>query len=368
MKFIDLETQYSLLKSEINENIQKVLDHGQYIMGPEVYELERLLGKFVNAEHVVACSSGTDALLMSLMALGVKSGDYVLTTPFTYIATAEVISLIGAIPKFIDIDPQTFNMDIEKLEEELEASSNQYKYIMPVNIFGAPLDYSHLEKLKNKYDLIIIEDAAQSFGADYNGRKSGMLGDVGCTSFYPAKPLGCYGDGGAIFTNDGQLALKLKSIREHGAGEDKYNNVRLGINGRLDTIQAAILIPKLKIFNQELAKRNIIAIGYKDRLQDKYKSQVILDKCSSSWAQFSILCENKEHREILMSKLNENEIPAVIYYITPLHLQEVFNSLEYEVGSLPITEDICSRIVSLPMNPYLSNGDIEKICNLILGV
>jgi len=368
MKFIDLETQYNLLKNEINENIQKVLEHGQYIMGPEVYDLENFLGRFVDAKHTVTCSSGTDALLMSLMALGVKSGDYVLTTPFTYIATAEVISLIGAIPKFIDIDSETFNMDINKLEEELKTSSNQYKYIMPVNIFGAPLDYSHLEKLKNKYDLVIIEDAAQSFGADYNGRKSGMLGDVGCTSFYPAKPLGCYGDGGAIFTNDSQLALKLKSIREHGAGEDKYNNIRLGINGRLDTIQAAILIPKLKIFNQELAKRNIIAMAYKDRLQDIYKSQVVLDGCSSSWAQFSILCKNANHRELLISKLKDNGIPAVVYYITPLHLQDVFNDLGYEVGSLPITEDICSRVLSLPMNPYLADDDIQEICNLILGV
>jgi len=368
MKFIDLETQYNLLKDEIDHGINNVLKHGQYIMGPEVKTLESNLSEFVGSKHAIACSSGTDALLMSLMTLGVKRGDVVITTAFTYIATAEVISLLGAIPKFIDIDPKTFNMDIQKLEDILKKDSSIAKYVMPVNIFGAPLDYNHLNKLKQKYNITIIEDAAQSFGAIYHDKISGNLGDISCTSFYPAKPLGCYGDGGAVFTDDDKIAEKLRSIREHGAGKDKYNNVRLGINGRMDTLQAAVLIPKLRIFKNELLKRNSIAQRYSDQIEGKVAIQETLDKSMSSWAQYSILCEDKKHRDDVIRKLKDNNIPTAIYYIIPLHLQEVFSDLEFSSGTLSITEDVCSRILSLPMNPYLTEEEINKVCSLIIGV
>ena len=368
MKFIDLEKQYELLKDEIDSNIHDVLNHGQYIMGPEILTLEENLSKFVGVKNTVSCASGTDALLMALMALDVKRDDYVITTPFTYIATAEAISLLGAIPKFIDIDSKTFNIDMQKLEYELNQNPGKYRFVMPVNIFGAPVDYDYLYKLKEKHNFTIIEDAAQSLGASFKGQISGGLGDVGCTSFYPAKPLGCYGDGGAVFINDDGLADKLRSIREHGAGEDKYNNVRLGINGRMDTIQAAILLPKLKVFQSELEKRNLVAMKYKDKLDREFQTQLVLDGCLSSWAQFSILCDSSEHREKILQKLKDNKIPTAIYYITPLHLQDVFNDLGYHSKSFSVTENVCSKILSLPMNPYLSDNEIDKISEVILGV
>ena len=368
MKFIDLETQYNLLKDEIDQNINRVLSHGQYIMGPEVYTLENNLSEFTGSKHTISCSSGTDALLMALMSLDVKRGDYIITTPFTYIATAEVISLLGAIPKFIDIDPQTFNIDMGKLEDELKKESDKYKFVMPVNIFGAPADYDNLYRLKEKYNFIIIEDAAQSLGSTFKSKESGDLGDIGCTSFYPAKPLGCYGDGGAIFTNDSEVADRLRSIREHGAGKDKYNNVRLGINGRMDTIQAAILIPKLKVFKVELEKRNLVAMKYRDKIENNFQVQNVLDGCVSSWAQFSVLCDNTSHRESVINKLKNNNIPTAIYYIIPLHLQQVFSQLDYKSKSFSVTEDICSRVLSLPMNPYLTDNQIEEVCSLMLGV
>jgi len=366
MQFIDLKTQYNLLKDEIDENIRKVLEHGQYIMGPEVDNLEHNLADFVGSSYAVTCSSGTDALLMALMSLDVKRGDYVLTTPFTYIATAEVIGLLGAVPKFIDIDPETFNMDMKKLEDELDKNPNKYKFVMPVNIFGLPADYDSIHALKAKYNFTVIEDAAQSFGASYNEKKSGTLGDIGCTSFYPAKPLGCYGDGGAIFTNDKEVADKLKSIREHGAGEDKYNNVRLGINGRMDTIQAAILLPKLNIFKNELERRNLVADLYIDKISSRINTQVVSKSSISSWAQFSISCDDKDHRDKIINKLKNNNIPTAIYYITPLHLQKMFDGLGYSNGDFQVTEDICSRILSLPMHPYLLEDEINKVCSLIL--
>ena len=366
MKFIDLETQYNLIKREVKTGIDRVLDSGQYVMGPDVVDLENQLSDFSNVKHTITCSSGTDALLMALMALGVKSGDIVATTPFTYIATAEVISLIGAIPMFIDIDYDTFNMNINALEEQLLKSDKSIKYVMPVNIFGAPLDYDHLYKLKEKFNFKIIEDAAQSFGAKYHQKVSGNLGDIGCTSFYPAKPLGCYGDGGAVFTNDDKIAEILKSIRVHGSGKDKYNNVRLGINGRMDTIQAAVLIPKLKIFSDELKRREDIASKYTEILKNHFKTQKLLGNTKSSWAQYSILCNNKEHRDKVMNKLKNKNIPSVIYYAVPLHLQKVFCDLPKICDRLPVVEDICSRVVSLPMNPYLHEQEIIKVCDILL--
>ena len=366
MDFIDLKKQYKIIKNEIDANIATVLEHGQYIMGPEVSVLEKKLGEYTKSKYVITCSSGTDALLMALMALDVKPGDYVLTTPFTYIATAEVISLLGAIPEFVDVDPNTFNIDMSLLEKKFRSNPEKYKVIISVNIFGLTANYEELNKLKEEYNFKIIEDAAQSFGANINGQMSCTFGDISCTSFFPAKPLGCYGDGGAIFTNNQSYNEIMKSIRIHGQGKDKYDNIRLGINGRLDTIQAAILIPKLEILNQEIRSRNKIAKYYNSKLNEQFKSQSIPSGYVSAWAQYSFLCDSNSQRDEIILKLKENNIPSAIYYLTPLHIQKVFKALGYKIGDFPIAEDVSNRILSLPMHPYLSEQDIDSICNTIM--
>ncbi len=368
MKFIDLKAQYLKIKEEIDSGIHEVLEHGQYIMGPEVSTLETNLSKFVQQKHSITCSSGTDALLMSLMAMEIKPGDFVLTTPFTYIATAEVISLLGAVPDFVDIDPRTFNIDVNQVEKKIISNPQKYKIIMPVNIFGLLADYEHLLSLKNNHNFNIIEDAAQSFGASNNHKVSCGFGDISCTSFFPAKPLGCYGDGGAIFTNNEKYAEKLKSIRIHGKGKDKYNNVRVGINGRLDTLQAAILIPKLKIFKDEINSRNRVAELYNANINDSYEKQYIPPGNISAWAQYSMLAKSTNQRDKVISELKNNNIPSAIYYITPLHLQTVYKGLGYSNGDYPISEDISSRIFSIPMHPYLEEKDINNICEIINAV
>tara|TARA_Y100001970_G_C14202393_1_gene841887 strand:+ start:78 stop:1184 length:1107 start_codon:yes stop_codon:yes gene_type:complete len=365
MDFIDLKTQYKKLKKEIDTGIEGVLNHGQYIMGPEISVLEKKLSQFVNAKYCLTCSSGTDALLMALIAMDVKPGDYVLTTPFTFIATAEVISLLGAIPDFVDIDKTTFNIDINQVNQKLKNNPNKYKAILPVNIFGLLADYKGLNDLKNKYDIKIIEDAAQSFGASFDNKISCSFGDISCTSFFPAKPLGCYGDGGAVFTDNNKYLDILKSIRIHGKGQDKYNNVRLGINGRLDTIQAAILIPKLKILNDEIKLRNKVANLYNTHISSSFIKHHIPSGNVSAWAQYSILCNSSSHREAIIDGLKHNNIPSAIYYPIPLHLQKVFECLEFKYGDFPISEDIASKILSLPMHPYLEKHDIKKICKVI---
>jgi UDP-2-acetamido-2-deoxy-ribo-hexuluronate aminotransferase len=280
MEFIDLGAQQRLIREKIENNIKKVLDHGKYIMGPEVTELEEKLANFTDTGYTISCASGTDALLIALMAYGVKPGDYIITTPFTYIATAEVISLLGATPIFIDIDEKTYNIDPSKIKEFLknpqdpisgeQADPSKMKGIIPVDIFGLPADYVEINKIAREYRLFVIEDAAQSFGAVYKGRKACSLADIGCTSFFPAKPLGCYGDGGMIFTNNEELYSILRSIRVHGQGSDKYDNVRIGINGRLDTLQAAILLAKFEIFPEEIKKRQAVAKMYNKALAEKF--------------------------------------------------------------------------------------------------
>ena len=365
MDFIDLKTQYKNLKKEIDAGIESVLNHGQYIMGPEISILEKELSKFVNVKHCITCSSGTDALLMALMAIDVKPGDYILTTPFTFIATAEVISLLGAIPDFVDIDSKTFNIDVNQVSQKIKNNPNKYKAILPVNIFGLLPDYKTLNDLSIRHDIKIIEDAAQSFGASFNDEIACSFGDISCTSFFPAKPLGCYGDGGAIFTDSDKYFDILESIRIHGKGVNQYDNVRLGINGRLDTMQAAILIPKLRILKHEIELRNKVAHLYNNNIRESFVKHHIPDGNTSVWSQYSILCDSTEHRKIIMNKLKENNIPSAIYYSIPLHLQKVFEHLGFRQGDLPISENISSKILSLPMHPYLKAVDIEKICRVI---
>jgi UDP-2-acetamido-2-deoxy-ribo-hexuluronate aminotransferase len=371
IQFIDIGAQYKILKKDIDDNIQKVLNHGKFIMGPEISELENKLSEYVGVKHCISTSSGTDALLMPLMAWGIGPGDAVFTSTFTFAATAEVISLLGATPVFADIDPDTFNLDPEKLEQAIKKvffKEGQFtpKAIIPVDLFGLPVDYDKIEAIAKKYKLKILEDAAQGFGGLYKERRAGAFGDAAVTSFFPAKPLGCYGDGGAIFTENDELAAVLKSIRIHGKGKDKYDNIRIGLNARLDTLQAAILLPKLRAFIQyEFAARNKFAEMYTKGLEFILKTPTIPDGMTSSWAQYSVLAGDEEERTILQEKLKESGIPTMIYYCKPLHLQDAYANLGYKKGDFPVTEDVCSRIFSLPMHPYLTEDLIENIITII---
>jgi dTDP-4-amino-4,6-dideoxygalactose transaminase len=368
MKFIDLETQYLRIKDKIHSGIINVLDSGAYIMGSDVAKLEQRLADHSGVKYCVTCSSGTDALLMPLMAWNIGPGDAVFTSPFTFIATAEVINLLGAVPVFVDIDKDTFNIDANDLEKKIEKVIYEGKLtpkvIIPVDLFGLLSDYEKIQNIAEKYGLLVLEDAAQSYGASQNGKKSGSFGNSAATSFYPAKPLGCYGDGGAIFTDEEEHYKILNSIRVHGQGSDKYNNERIGINGRLDTLQAAILNEKMEIFDEEVELRNKVATKYSSLLNN-IKTPYIPEGNTSVWAQYSVLADSTEHRTFLMNKLKENDIPSVIYYPKPLHLQDAFKNLGYSTGDFPVSEDISSRIFSLPMHPYLKDEEIEKICSVI---
>ena len=368
MKFIDLHKQQNLIREKIEVRIASVLDHGQYIMGPEVTDLELKLAKYVGTNHCITCSSGTDALLIPLLANNIGPGDAVLTTPFTYIATAEVIKLVGATPIFIDIDRETFNIDPSLLgsgiEHALKNGLNP-KAIIPVDLFGNPANYIDISNFARKNKMLVLEDAAQGFGGSINDQKVGSFGNVAATSFFPAKPLGCYGDGGAIFTDDSSMAEKMISIRVHGSGIDKYDNVRLGINGRLDTIQAAILLEKLNIFDNEVKIRNKIADYYSNNISNFFIKPTILDGYISSWAQYSILVENKDHRDAVMLHLKSHDIPSMIYYRIPLHLQSVFKYLNISRGEFPISEQIAERILSLPMHPYIDKAQQDSVIEVL---
>ena len=369
MEFIDLKLQQKRIREKIDERIRTIFEHGKYIMGPEVYELEEKLAKYVNTKFCISCSSGTDALLIPLLAKGIGPGDAVLTTPFTYIATAEVISLVGAHPVFIDIYPTTFNIDPSGVHKAIAYAKQKDlipKAIIAVDLFGLPARYRLLHQVAEENNLLLIEDAAQSFGGEIRNKKSGKFGDVACTSFFPAKPLGCYGDGGAIFTDDENLAELMKSIRVHGSsGSDKYNNIRVGINGRLDTIQAAILIEKLSIFNNELKLRKNVSDYYDQNITNKFSKQYLPKDYSSSRAQYSLLADSNTERKKIIEQLNKFNIPSMIYYKIPLHLQGVFDNLGYGEGSFLVSEDVSQRIFSIPMHPYLKKEDQDSIIEVI---
>ena len=369
LDFINLKKQYQLLETDITNRIQEVLKHGQYIMGPEVFELESILADYVKIKHCISCSSGTDALIMSLMALDIGRGDAVFTTPFTFFATAEVIQFLGATPVFVDIEEDTFNICPKKLKYEIQKTIKNGKLnpkaIIPVDLFGLPSNYKEIHEIANQFQLKVIEDSAQGLGGKINNKMAGSFGDFGTTSFFPAKPLGCYGDGGAIFTDNDEMAEKLKSIRVHGQGVNKYENIRIGINGRLDTIQATILISKMKLFENEIINRNKIAKKYSNLLDNSIKLQFIPEGYRSAWAQYSILLENNNQRDVIQQKLKENNIPSAIYYLNPLHLQKAFDNLNYKKGGFKISENISHRILSLPMHPYLLDNEIEMISKII---
>lgn len=364
--FIDLKKQYQHLGKQIDEGIQNVLDHGSYVMGPEITQLEDNLANFCGAKHAISCSSGTDALLLGLMAYDVGPGDAIFTTPFTFFATAEAIAILGATPVFVDIDPKTFNIDPNELAKTIQDTKNQGqlnpKGIMPVNLFGLCPDFDAINSIATENELFVIEDTAQGFGGEYKGRISGSLGDISATSFFPAKPLGCYGDGGAVFTSDDSLAAKIKSLRVHGQGSNKYDNVRIGLNARMDTIQAAVLLVKLQAFPHEIALRQKVATEYSSALDGLVETPFIPEGYKSVWAQYSVLSEN---RELIQSALSKADIPSVVYYVTPCHLSTAFKNLGYKKGDMPISESISQRILSLPMHPYVEEGFADQVAKII---
>jgi dTDP-4-amino-4,6-dideoxygalactose transaminase len=379
MNFIDLAAQQKVIKEALDRNIAAVLNHGKYIMGPEVVELENSLAAFTGVQHAISCSSGTDALLMALMSYGIGPGDAVFTTPLSFIATAEVICLLGATPVFVDVDGRTFNMDPDHLTAAINAVQKKDAAIYPlprfdhnqglrpkavvtVDLFGLAVDYHRIGAIADESGLCVIGDAAQSLGAEYKGVKAAALPDIACTSFFPAKPLGCYGDGGMCLTNDKGHAHTLRSIRVHGKGSEKYDNVRIGINGRLDTLQAAILLAKMELFNQEIEIRQQVASRYTRLLGDQnIVTPHIPDGYKSVWAQYSVLAETEQDRDQYMASLKRHQIPAVIYYPKPLHLQTAFGYLGYRQGAFGISEAISKRIFSLPMHPYLTEEDQIKV-------
>ena len=383
MQFIDLAAQQDRIREKVEANIKTVLDHGRYIMGPEISELEKSLGAYCGVKHAISCASGTDALLLALMAHGVGSGDVILTTPFTFIATAEVIRLLGATPVFVDIDSATFNIDPGKIELALSAlqtgdstlyplpkgSGLKAKGIIAVDLFGLPADYQRINAIAKENGLFVIEDAAQSFGSEYHGKRACRLADVACTSFFPAKPLGGYGDGGMCFTDDDSLADAMRSLRIHGKGGHKYDNVRIGINGRLDTLQAAILKAKFEIFPEEVNLRQQVADRYNELFSDNLSLQIpdVPKGYLSVWAQYSLLAPNEDQREQFQSKLKGAGVPTAVYYPRPLHLQTAFKGLGHQAGDFPVSEDFSKRIFSLPMHPYLSESDQESIVKAMSG-
>jgi UDP-2-acetamido-2-deoxy-ribo-hexuluronate aminotransferase len=366
MKLVDLSAQQDRIRKSLDKRLKGVLAHGQYIMGPEVGELEAQLAEFAGTKHAIGCSSGTDALLIALMAYGVGPGDAIYTTPFTFIATAEVIALLGATPVFVDIDPQTFNIDPKKLHDTMERTRSEgrlkVKGVIPVDLFGLPSDYDEVMSLATGDGFFVLEDAAQSFGALYKGKRAPGLAHVGATSFFPAKPLGCYGDGGAMFTDDDRLAEIMRSIILHGKGGHKYENVRIGVNGRLDTLQAAILLAKLEVFEEELGDRQRVAETYNTGLSGIVEIPFVTEGIVSAWAQYSILTERRNELETC---LKERGIPTAIYYPTSLHLQPAFHYLGYKEGDFPVSESVAKRILSLPMHPYLAGPDVENIVRAV---
>lgn len=354
MEFIDLKSQQARIRSDLDENIRVVLDHGAYVMGPEIARLERQLAEFVGVKHCIGVSSGTDAILIALMALGVGPGDEIITTSFTFIATGEVISLMGAKPVFVDIEPRTCNIDPGKIES---AISGRTKAIVPVSLYGQCADYQAINAIAERHGLPVIEDGAQSFGAMFRGRRSCGLTTIGCTSFFPSKPLGGYGDGGACFTDDDALATAIREIRVHGQ-DRRYHHPRVGVNGRLDTLQAAILLAKMKVFPDEILRRQAVGDRYTTLIRQycgKVAPPHIAEGNTSVYAQYTVQVDNRDRVQQILA---EEGIPTAIHYPIPIHRQPVFSNVTYE---LPVSDGVAEKVISLPMHPYLSDSDQMKV-------
>ncbi len=364
--FIDLHTQRERIEPHVTEAILEVLKGGAYILGPQVAALEDALATFTKARHVASCSSGTDALVLALRALDVKPGDAVFVPSFTFVATAEAVMLVGATPVFVDVDQKTFNLCPNSLSEAIHATKKEGtltpKGIIPVDLFGLPADHARLQAIAQQESLWTIVDAAQSLGASINGEMTVNAGTIAATSFFPAKPLGCYGDGGAVFTNHAELDARLRSLRVHGQGKTRYAYEEVGITGRLDTIQAAILLEKLKIFPDELKARQKIADIYSQQLKNVAEVPVLLDGLKSSWAQYTI---KVPQRDALMAFLKEKGIPTMVYYPKPLYSQPPYLNCPRAPNGLPSTERLCNEVLSLPMHPYLNTDDQEKISSSV---
>ncbi len=369
MQFIDLHRQYEESQDRIRQRIDAVLQHKQFIQGPEVKELEERLASFTGRKYVKSCASGTDALTISLMALGVKQGDAVFVPSFTFFASAESITLVGGTPVFVDCRRDTFNMSPDSLREVISATKAagelKPKGIVAVDLFGQPAEYEEICAIARENGLFVLEDGAQGFGGSILNKKACSFGDISATSFYPAKPLGCYGDGGAVFTDREDLAEAVDSIRNHGQGKDKYNNIRIGLNSRLDTIQAAVLLEKLNMFERELVLREQIARKYTEQLKDVIEVPVVLNGYSSSWAQYTLKAKNFEGRNGILQALNQNGIPTAVFYPTPIHRTAAFKDHLLRPQSLAVTEELSNRVFSVPMHPYLSDVEIDRICSII---
>ncbi|MBE0508347.1 MAG: DegT/DnrJ/EryC1/StrS family aminotransferase [Marinospirillum sp.] len=371
MQFIDLAAQQARIKDKIDAGIQKVLAHGQYILGPEVSELEEKLAAFTGAKYCITCANGTDALQIAQMALGIGPGDEVITPGFTYIATAETVAVLGAKPVYVDIDPKTYNLDPTKLEAAITPKT---KAIIPVSLYGQCADFEAINAIAEKHGIPVIEDAAQSFGASYKGKKSCNLTTIACTSFFPSKPLGCYGDGGAIFTNDEELAKIMRQIARHGQ-DKRYHHIRVGVNSRLDTLQAAILLPKLEIFAEEIELRNQVAANYTQLINKactnslggsslRERSIVIPEiqpHNTSAWAQYTIRVKNREE---LQQKLKEAGIPTAVHYPIPLNKQPAVADTQ---AQLPIGDEVAEEVMSLPMHPYLTEQEQQRVVESLLS-
>lgn len=371
MEFRDLKTQYESMKDEMQIALNKVLDAGNYIMGQEVRELETKLAHYVGKKYCITCANGTDALQLALMAWDIKEGDAVFVPDFTFFSSAEVVSLVGATPVFVDVYKETFNISIESLEEQIDRVVSEGKLtpkvIVAVDLFGQVADYARLRTIADKYNMYILEDAAQGFGGVLNGVRACNFGDISTTSFFPAKPLGCYGDGGAIFTDNPEWNEVLCSLRIHGKGKSKYDNIRIGLNSRLDTLQAAILNVKFdKFVEYELDKVDECAKYYTEKLENWVETPKVIEGGISSWAQYSILLNSQEERDGLQAFLKENDIPSMIYYEKPLHNQLAFAHIPYENKWYENTIMLCQRVLSLPMHPYLSEADMDKVVGCIV--
>lgn len=370
LPFIDLAAQQARLRPALDAAIARVLDSGQYVMGKEVAELERQLAEFCGSRHCLACANGTDALQLALMALGIEAGDAVFVPSFTFAATAEVVPLTGATPVFVDVLPDTFNMDPESLKRAIAHARDlglDPACVIPVDLFGLPADYDALIPIARENGMKVIGDSAQGWGGVYHGRIAGSLCDISTTSFFPAKPLGCYGDGGAVFTDDDELAALVNSLRQHGMGKDRYDYARIGINSRMDTIQAAILIEKLSIYADEIDARQDVAQRYSQALSGHYETPFIPEGLKSIWAQYTIKVKSTAEREALQARCREAGIPTAIYYPIPLHVQEAYSRFPADPAGLPVTEDLAGRVVSLPMHPYLASQVQDSIVAAVIG-
>lgn len=371
MDFIDLGKQYAVIKDKVDAGIRNVLDSRHFIMGTEISELEEKLAKFTGRKYCLTCGSGTEALQIPLMAYELSKTDAVFVPSFTFFASAESINLAGATPVFVDID-STFNMSIESLENEIKRVLAEGKLtpkgIIPVDLFGRSANYDVILPIAKKYKLFVLEDAAQGFGGSLHGKRNGSFGDVSATSFFPAKPLGCYGDGGAIFTDDEALYEKMKSIRVHGMGSDRYDNIRMGINGRMDTIQAAVVLAKLDIFENELEARQNVAKWYSEELKDKFVVPETDKEYFSAWAQYTLKAKDENERTKIINGMKEKGIPVMIYYPIPLHEQTAYKNLGYGDVELPYCSQVAKQVFSLPMHPYLTKQEVKYVCDSLKSI